>query len=77
MPKQSVPVTVNIPAHGTVEIEAISLKDACIKVQADIDANGFLSEAGEAEFTSDWEKAFGLTVGDVLLPDGTVFSLSN
>ncbi|QEG36078.1 hypothetical protein [Bythopirellula goksoeyrii] len=77
MPKQSVPVTVNVPAHGTVEIEAISLKEARIKVQADIDAYGFLSQAGNAEFTSDWENAFGLSLGDVLLPDGTVFSPSN
>ena len=74
MPIFNVPVRQNVPARGEVAVEAASLEEACIKVQEDIDDNGFLGLAGEAEFTTCWQEAFGLTVDDVALPDGRIFS---
>jgi len=69
-----VPVRVNVPALGTLEVEADSLENACLKVQADIDTNGFDSLAADAEFTTNWGEQSGLTVDDVLLPSGQLFS---
>ena len=41
MAKFRVPVRVIVPASGVVEVEARNLLEACQKVQADIDENGF------------------------------------
>jgi len=63
-----IPICVQIPARGTVEVEAESFESACIKVQADIDENGLLSNAAEADFTADWENARELSLDHASLP---------
>lgn len=68
MPTFQVPVCVNVPAHGTVEVEAVSFEDACVKVREDIAQQGFESQAAESDFTSDWSRQFGLAIDEVALP---------
>lgn len=62
MPNYQVPVKVNVPATGTVEMEADSFAQAFTRVQADIHERGPESLAADAEFTTDWENQHGLTV---------------
>ncbi|QEG35852.1 hypothetical protein Pr1d_31580 [Bythopirellula goksoeyrii] len=69
-----VPVRVEVPAHGEVEVEADSLEKACIHIRDDIREHGFNSIAGEAEFTTDWENATNLSLGRVVLLDGRKFT---
>jgi len=64
-----VPICAQVPARGIVEVEADSFEEACTKVQADIDKHGFLSQAGEAELTSDWENAHDLSLDRASFPE--------
>lgn len=72
----TVPVRMRVPAHAQVEIEANSLEEACIRLRDDIDENGMITIASTPDFTADWENADELAVGDVVLPDGRMFSTS-
>jgi len=69
-----VPLIVQVPATSSVEVEADSLKAACEKVEADLDANGMVTIAEESEFEANWVDATMPMVDDVLLPDGTIFA---
>lgn len=68
MPNFEVPVRINVPAHGTVDIEAESFEDACTKVREDIAQNGFESRAAEADFTSDWSRQTDLAIDEAAFP---------
>lgn len=77
MARFQVPLRVMVPATATVEVEAATLKEACAKVEADIDENGFSTLDGDIDYTTEWENASLPKVDDVLLPDGTLFSSSD
>jgi len=69
MTTYQVPICAQVPARGVVEVEADSFEEACTKVQADIDEHGFLSQAGEAELTTEWENVHGLSLDQANFPD--------
>ena len=52
-----IPLRVDVPAHGSVDVEASTFEEACAKLQADIDEHGFVSNYGEVDYTTYWESA--------------------
>lgn len=72
MPKFTVPLIQNLTARADMEVEAPTLKEACLKVESDLDTNGFITCGQLPEFEVDWENAGMPKVDDVTLPDGTI-----
>ena len=77
MAKFRIPVRVMVPASGVVEVEAENLLEACDKVQADIDENGFSTLDGDIDYSTEWEGSSEPKIDDVMLPDGTLFPPSS
>lgn len=73
MAMYKIPVKKEVPAYAEVEIEANTLEEACLLVQADIHKLGINSDAAEAEFTADWSEAHDLALAEVMLPEGRIF----
>lgn len=69
MTRFQVPVRVDIPAYGAVEVESDSFEQACLFVDNDIRQNGCNSVAADVEFEADWSNAHSLSLADSALPN--------